>query len=58
MEVIDTFCSDYNIDNGEIEEYIKKGETDGKEYIDRCDSLENNNLKNNDEIIAIVRKKK
>ena len=58
MEVIDTFCSDYNVDNGEIEEYIKKGERDGREYIDRCDSVENNNLKNNDEIIAIVRKKK
>jgi hypothetical protein len=58
IEVIDKFCSDYNVDNGEIEEYVKKGETDGKEYIDRCDSLENNNLKNNDEIIAVARKKK
>ena len=57
IEVIDKFCSDYNIDNGEIEEYIKKGEKDGKEYIDRCDSVENNNLKNNDEIIAVVRNK-
>jgi hypothetical protein len=56
IEVIDKFCSDYNVDNGEIEEYVKKGETDGKEYIDRCDSLENNNLKNNDEIIAIIKK--
>jgi hypothetical protein len=56
IEVINKFCSDYNIDNGEIEEYVKKGETDGKEYIDRCDSLENNNLKNNDEIIAIIKK--
>ena len=57
IEVIDKFCTDYNVDNGEIEEYIKNGERDGREYIDRCDSVENNNLKNNDEIIAIVRKK-
>ena len=55
-EVINKFCKDYNVDNDEIEEFIKKGETGGKEYIDRCDSIENNKLNNNDEIIAIIKK--
>ena len=55
-EVLDKFCSDNKIDKDEIEDYIKKGEKDGKEYIDRLDSIENNKLKNNDEIIIIIKK--
>ena len=55
-EVIDKFCTDNNIDNGQIEEYVKNGERDGSEYIDRFDSIDNNKLNNNDEIIAIIKK--
>ena len=55
-EVIDKFCTDNNIDKGEIEEYIKKDEANGREYIDRYDSVENNKLNNNDEINAIIKK--
>ena len=55
-EVIDKFCTDNNIDKGEIEEYIKKDEANGREYIDRYDSVENNKLNNNDEINVIIKK--
>ena len=55
-EVIDKFCTDNNLDKEEFEEYIKEGETDGREYIDRYDSVENNKLNNHDEIIAIIKK--
>ena len=55
-EVIDKFCTDNNLNKEEIEEYIKEGETDGREYIDRYDSIENNKLNNHDEIIAIIKK--
>ena len=54
--VIDKFYSDNKIDKNEIEEFNKKGEKDGKEYIDKLDSVENNNLKDNDEIIAKIKK--
>ena len=55
-EVIDKFCTDNNIDNGQIEEYVKNCERDGSEYIDRFDSIENNKLNNNDEIIPFNKK--
>ena len=55
-EVIKKFCTENNVDDDEIEEYIKNGERDGREYIDRRDCIENNKLNNNDEIIAIIKK--
>ena len=56
-EVVDKFCKENNLDKDKIEEYKKKDKPDKDNYIDLYDSIGNNNLNENDQIIVVMKKR-